>query len=83
MFLSFSKAEMSDPLLNPLTVICAGSCFAFSGLFYKLYSDKRLEVQKLKVHITASKETQLNTGLEQLQTHKLSFRCDPGPQNQS
>ncbi len=62
---------MSDPLLNPLTVICAGSCFAFSGLFYKLYSDKRLEVQKLKVHITASKETQLNTGLEQLQTQVI------------
>lgn len=39
---------MSDHLLNPLTVICAGSCFAFSGLFYKLYSDKRQEVQKLK-----------------------------------
>ncbi|XP_005171182.1 mitochondrial ubiquitin ligase activator of nfkb 1-A [Danio rerio] len=39
---------MSDPLFHPLTVICAGSCFAFSGLFYKLYSDKRLEVQKLK-----------------------------------
>ncbi|XP_051555537.1 mitochondrial ubiquitin ligase activator of nfkb 1-A-like [Myxocyprinus asiaticus] len=40
--------EMSDPLLNPLTVICAGSCFAFSGLFYKLYLDKRREIEKLK-----------------------------------
>lgn len=39
---------MSDALLNPLTVICAGSCFAFSGLFYKLYSEKRQELQKLK-----------------------------------
>uniref|UniRef100_A0A671KW20 RING-type E3 ubiquitin transferase n=1 Tax=Sinocyclocheilus anshuiensis TaxID=1608454 RepID=A0A671KW20_9TELE len=39
---------MSDHLLNPLAVICAGSCFAFSGLFYKLYSDKRQEIQKLK-----------------------------------
>ncbi|KAK7158618.1 hypothetical protein R3I94_005069 [Phoxinus phoxinus] len=39
---------MSDPFLNPLTVICAGSCFAFSGLFYKLYNEKRQEIQKLK-----------------------------------
>ncbi|KAK9979911.1 hypothetical protein ABG768_013318 [Culter alburnus] len=39
---------MSDSLLNPLTVICTGSCFAFSGLFYKLYCEKKLEIQKLK-----------------------------------
>ncbi|XP_051554014.1 mitochondrial ubiquitin ligase activator of nfkb 1-A-like [Myxocyprinus asiaticus] len=39
---------MSEPLLNPLTVISTGSCFAFSGLFYKLYSDKRQEIEKLK-----------------------------------
>lgn len=44
--------EMSDPLLNPLTVICAGSCFAFSGLFYKLYCEKKQEIQKLKVMLS-------------------------------
>lgn len=39
---------MSDIFLSPLTVICAGSSFAFSALFYKLYSEKKQEIQRLK-----------------------------------
>ncbi|XP_040911947.1 mitochondrial ubiquitin ligase activator of nfkb 1-A [Toxotes jaculatrix] len=39
---------MSDFPVNPLVVIGIGSSFAFSGLFYHLYQEKKKELQKLK-----------------------------------
>ncbi|TRY59744.1 hypothetical protein DNTS_028408 [Danionella cerebrum] len=39
---------MSDSLFHPIAVVCAGSCVAFSAVFYKLYSEKKIEIQKLK-----------------------------------
>ncbi|MBN3321425.1 MUL1A ligase, partial [Atractosteus spatula] len=39
---------MSDSDISPFTVICVGSSFAFSALFYHLYKQKREEIQKLK-----------------------------------
>lgn len=39
---------MADLPLNPLVLIGAGSSFAFSGLFYHLYQEKKKELQKLK-----------------------------------
>lgn len=39
---------MSDFSINPLVLIGVGSSFAFSGLFYRLYKEKREEIQKLK-----------------------------------
>ncbi|XP_030631491.1 mitochondrial ubiquitin ligase activator of nfkb 1-A [Chanos chanos] len=39
---------MSDPSLNSVTFIFAGSSFAFSALFYHLYREKREEICKLK-----------------------------------
>ncbi len=43
-----SDAGMSDFPVNPLVVIGIGSSFAFSGLFYRLYQEKKKELQKLK-----------------------------------
>ncbi|KAJ8011458.1 hypothetical protein DPEC_G00058420 [Dallia pectoralis] len=40
---------MSDlPIFNPLVLIGVGSSFAFSGLFYQLYKDKKEEIIQLK-----------------------------------
>lgn len=39
---------MSDLPVNPLLLIGIGSSFAFSGLFYNLYQEKRKELMKLK-----------------------------------
>ncbi|CAB1326811.1 unnamed protein product [Coregonus sp. 'balchen'] len=40
---------MSDlPIFNPLVLIGVGSSFAFSGLFYHLYKDKKDDLVKLK-----------------------------------
>ncbi|KAM3603668.1 uncharacterized protein V6R79_000397 [Siganus canaliculatus] len=39
---------MSDSPLNPLVLIGIGSSFAFSGLFYHLYQEKKKELIKLK-----------------------------------
>ncbi|XP_029561823.1 mitochondrial ubiquitin ligase activator of nfkb 1-A [Salmo trutta] len=40
---------MSDlPIFNPLVLIGVGSSFAFSGLFYHLYKEKKDEMVKLK-----------------------------------
>ncbi|RVE61613.1 hypothetical protein OJAV_G00172390 [Oryzias javanicus] len=39
---------MSDFSLNPLVLIGIGSSFAFSGLFYHLYQNKKQEVDELK-----------------------------------
>ncbi|XP_061588739.1 mitochondrial ubiquitin ligase activator of nfkb 1-A [Cololabis saira] len=39
---------MGDSPLNPLVLIGVGSSFAFSGLFYHLYQEKKKELQKLK-----------------------------------
>uniref|UniRef100_A0A8C6UBW1 RING-type E3 ubiquitin transferase n=1 Tax=Neogobius melanostomus TaxID=47308 RepID=A0A8C6UBW1_9GOBI len=39
---------MSDFTVNPLVWIGIGSSFAFSGLFYGLYQDKKKELEKLK-----------------------------------
>ncbi|KAM4551052.1 mitochondrial ubiquitin ligase activator of nfkb 1-A isoform 1-T2 [Odontesthes bonariensis] len=39
---------MSDSPLNPVVLIGIGSSFAFSGLFYHLYQEKKKELQKLK-----------------------------------
>ncbi|XP_066565343.1 mitochondrial ubiquitin ligase activator of nfkb 1-A isoform X2 [Amia ocellicauda] len=39
---------MSDIPISSLTLICVGSSFAFSGLFYHLCKQKRQEIQKLK-----------------------------------
>lgn len=39
---------MSDLPVNPLVLIGIGSSFAFSGLFYKLYKEKKEELKKLK-----------------------------------
>ncbi|XP_010890228.1 mitochondrial ubiquitin ligase activator of nfkb 1-A [Esox lucius] len=40
---------MSDlPIFNPLVLIGVGSSFAFSGLFYHLYKEKKQEVIQLK-----------------------------------
>uniref|UniRef100_A0A3B3DHV6 RING-type E3 ubiquitin transferase n=2 Tax=Oryzias melastigma TaxID=30732 RepID=A0A3B3DHV6_ORYME len=39
---------MSDFSLNPLVLIGIGSNFAFSGLFYHLYQNKKQEVDELK-----------------------------------
>ncbi|XP_070830827.1 mitochondrial ubiquitin ligase activator of nfkb 1-A [Chaetodon trifascialis] len=39
---------MSDFPLNPLVLIGVGSSFAFSGLFYHLYQEKKKELKKLK-----------------------------------
>lgn len=40
---------MSDFTVNPLVWIGVGSTFAFSGLFYRLYHEKKKELEKLKV----------------------------------
>uniref|UniRef100_A0A8C6UAS4 RING-type E3 ubiquitin transferase n=1 Tax=Neogobius melanostomus TaxID=47308 RepID=A0A8C6UAS4_9GOBI len=42
---------MSDFTVNPLVWIGIGSSFAFSGLFYGLYQDKKKELEKLKVYM--------------------------------
>ncbi|XP_013864407.1 mitochondrial ubiquitin ligase activator of nfkb 1-A isoform X2 [Austrofundulus limnaeus] len=39
---------MSDSSVNPLVLIGIGSSFAFSGLFYHLYQEKKKELKKLK-----------------------------------
>ncbi|XP_071347523.1 mitochondrial ubiquitin ligase activator of nfkb 1-A [Trachinotus anak] len=39
---------MSDLPVNPLVLIGIGSSFAFSGLFYHLYQEKKTELKKLK-----------------------------------
>ncbi|KAK9539360.1 hypothetical protein VZT92_004470 [Zoarces viviparus] len=39
---------MADIPINPLVVIGVGSSFAFSGLFYHLYQEKKKELEKLK-----------------------------------
>ncbi|KAG7456939.1 hypothetical protein MATL_G00241270 [Megalops atlanticus] len=39
---------MDDTQISPLTLICVGSSFAFSGLFYHLYQQKKLEIQRIK-----------------------------------
>lgn len=39
---------MSDFTVNPLVWIGVGSTFAFSGLFYRLYHEKKKELEKLK-----------------------------------
>ncbi|KAK1162452.1 mitochondrial ubiquitin ligase activator of nfkb 1-A [Acipenser oxyrinchus oxyrinchus] len=39
---------MSDSPVSPLTLICVGSSFAFSGLFYHLYQQKRQEIHKIE-----------------------------------
>ncbi|KAM4605572.1 mitochondrial ubiquitin ligase activator of nfkb 1-A [Polymixia lowei] len=39
---------MSDFPISPLVLIGVGSSFAFSGLFYHLYKEKKDELQKLK-----------------------------------
>ncbi|XP_062285074.1 mitochondrial ubiquitin ligase activator of nfkb 1-A [Scomber scombrus] len=39
---------MSDFPVNPLVMIGVGSSFAFSGLFYHLYQEKKKELKKLK-----------------------------------
>ncbi|XP_023140317.1 mitochondrial ubiquitin ligase activator of nfkb 1-A [Amphiprion ocellaris] len=39
---------MSDLPVNPLVLIGVGSSFAFSGLFYRLYQEKKKELDKLK-----------------------------------
>lgn len=39
---------MSDFTLNHLVLVGAGSSFAFSCLFYRLYQDKKKELEKLK-----------------------------------
>ncbi|XP_054481943.1 mitochondrial ubiquitin ligase activator of nfkb 1-A [Anoplopoma fimbria] len=39
---------MGDFPINPLVLIGAGSSFAFSGLFYHLYQEKKKELIKLK-----------------------------------
>ncbi|XP_067109772.1 mitochondrial ubiquitin ligase activator of nfkb 1-A [Osmerus mordax] len=39
---------MSDFQINPLVLIGVGSSFAFSGLFYHLYKEKKEEIRKLK-----------------------------------
>ncbi|XP_029381528.1 mitochondrial ubiquitin ligase activator of nfkb 1-A [Echeneis naucrates] len=39
---------MSDLPVNPLILIGVGSSFAFSGLFYHLYQEKKTELKKLK-----------------------------------
>ncbi|XP_048845395.1 mitochondrial ubiquitin ligase activator of nfkb 1-A [Brienomyrus brachyistius] len=38
---------MSDVPVSPLTAICVGSAFAFSGLFYHLHRQKKQEIKKL------------------------------------
>uniref|UniRef100_A0A8C4RS87 RING-type E3 ubiquitin transferase n=1 Tax=Erpetoichthys calabaricus TaxID=27687 RepID=A0A8C4RS87_ERPCA len=43
-----SDRKMSDETCTPLTLICVGSSFALSGLFYHLYKRKREEIQQLK-----------------------------------
>lgn len=42
---------MSDFPVNPLVLIGVGSSFAFSGLFYHLYGEKKKELAKLKVSV--------------------------------
>ncbi|KAL0966569.1 hypothetical protein UPYG_G00296900 [Umbra pygmaea] len=45
----FEKTRMGDlPMFNPLVLIGVGSSFAFSGLFYHLYKEKKLEIIQLK-----------------------------------
>lgn len=39
---------MSDLPMNPLVLIGIGSSFAFSGLFYHLYKEKKRELKALK-----------------------------------
>ncbi|KAM3850009.1 mitochondrial ubiquitin ligase activator of nfkb 1-A-like [Diretmus argenteus] len=39
---------MSDFPINPLVLVGVGSSFAFSGLFYHLYQEKKEEIRKLK-----------------------------------
>ncbi|XP_068427646.1 mitochondrial ubiquitin ligase activator of nfkb 1-A [Clinocottus analis] len=39
---------MADSPINPLVLIGAGTSFAFSGLFYHLYQEKKTELKKLK-----------------------------------
>ncbi|XP_008284213.1 mitochondrial ubiquitin ligase activator of nfkb 1-A [Stegastes partitus] len=39
---------MSDIPVNPLVLLGVGSSFAFSGLFYHLYQEKKEELKKLK-----------------------------------
>ncbi|XP_017276306.1 mitochondrial ubiquitin ligase activator of nfkb 1-A [Kryptolebias marmoratus] len=39
---------MGDSSINPLVLIGVGSSFAFSGLFYQLYQEKKKELKKLK-----------------------------------
>ncbi|XP_026169188.1 mitochondrial ubiquitin ligase activator of nfkb 1-A [Mastacembelus armatus] len=39
---------MGDLPVNPLVLIGVGSSFAFSGLFYHLYQEKKKELKKLK-----------------------------------
>ncbi|XP_070775421.1 mitochondrial ubiquitin ligase activator of nfkb 1-A [Enoplosus armatus] len=39
---------MGDFSVNPLVLIGVGSSFAFSGLFYHLYQEKKKELKKLK-----------------------------------
>lgn len=41
--------DMGDFSVNPLVLIGVGSSFAFSGLFYHLYQEKKKELMKLKV----------------------------------
>lgn len=51
--LSVADRDMADLPLNPLVLIGAGSSFAFSGLFYHLYQEKKKELQKLKASDSA------------------------------
>lgn len=39
---------MSDFAINPFVWVGVGSSFVFSGLFYRLYQDKKEELEKLK-----------------------------------
>ncbi|XP_078120807.1 mitochondrial ubiquitin ligase activator of nfkb 1-A [Sander vitreus] len=39
---------MGDLPVNPLVLVGVGSSFAFSGLFYHLYQEKKKELEKLK-----------------------------------
>lgn len=41
---------MGDFSVNPLLVFGAGTSFAFAGLFYKLYQEKKEELIRLKVN---------------------------------
>lgn len=40
--------DMGDLPVNPLVLLGVGSSFAFSGLFYHLYQEKKKELKKLK-----------------------------------